>query len=420
MPWHNSHLYWDGSYGACCFETIPPAGQRLTLSNSSLEDWHNSEAMQNFRQRMLGNEPLPECAWCYYEEKHGHESKRIKENFKVAIFTKEAFQKSFLQSPWYSTFQLATKNHKVKLPIDLHLNFGNECNLACKMCNSQASSKFASHMQRWQIPVKAINNWTNDNNQYQQLLKNIQSIPTINRIHIMGGEPLINKRFREFLAWLIDNNYSNLSFSFVSNGTILNEKLIEDLKFFRSVDIEISIESIEDNNHYIRQGTDTRQVLSNILTLKNHVSDSFNVILRTAPQLFSINNYHKLILFAYENRLSVQSVPVQSPNYLSIDVLPMNIKEKFISNYENLKLSLEKNVPNIKELSTGRNVARLEQQLIHECDSMINLLKKPSPDIITNLQAELIYWIKKWDMAYSLDAKEYFPEYKLFLETCGY
>ena len=71
VPWTNTHLYWHGQYGACCYEAQPPMGDVYTLKSHSLSEWRNSETMKNFRQRIMGDKPLPECQFCYNEERHG-------------------------------------------------------------------------------------------------------------------------------------------------------------------------------------------------------------------------------------------------------------------------------------------------------------------------------------------------------------
>lgn len=421
VPWHNSHLYWNGTYGACCSESVKPIGPEVNLSHASLHEWHNSQAMRNMRLRILGSEQLPECESCYREEASGHESRRIKENFKVGIFTKQAFEKSFQQSAWYPLFeQSSDSGSTTKLPIDLHIDFGNECNLACKMCFPSASSRIAQQFQEWKIPVVTKSNWTNDDGLYARFLENIRSIPNLHRIHLMGGEPLISKRFHSFVDWLIANNYSNLSLSFVSNGTHINKELINKLNFFSSVDIEISLESIHLNNHYIRQGSDTHVVLKNLYTLLESRSNKLNIILRSVPQLLNVNNYHEYIQFAYTNRLSIQSIPLIRPNYMAINVLPTEIRNNFIKSYQQVRNQIQANAPQIQTLTTGRDTSRLEQQLINECDVIITMLKQPEPDNVQQLRYELVDWLKRWDRVFDLDAVDVYPEYKDFLENYGY
>jgi molybdenum cofactor biosynthesis enzyme MoaA len=421
VPWHNSHLYWDGTYGACCSEKTKPQGLQKNLADTNIQEWHNGEAMRNFRLRILGNEKLPECRGCYYEEMRGHESRRIKENFKVAIFTKQAFEKSFSQSNWYDEFsKSAASGESSNLPIDLHVDFGNECNLACKMCAPGTSSKIASFYTKWNIAFDKFDNWTSSETLYQKFLSNIKLIPKIKRIHVMGGEPLINKKFYDFVDWLIDNNYKDLSLSFVSNGTKINQTLIKKLKFFQSVDIEISLESITSNNHYIRQGSETDQVLNNIVELLNHRSPSFNIVLRSVPQLFSVNNYFNLIEFAHKNNLIIQSIPLTDPEYLAINILPKNIRLNLLQKYEETKNKILSTSTSFKTLTTGRDATRLDQQLVKECETIMSMLKEPEPENVDVLRKNLVFWMTKWDKVFNLNAFEFFPEYSDFLQDCGY
>ncbi|CAB4133441.1 Radical_SAM domain containing protein [uncultured Caudovirales phage] len=417
VPWIGTHLYWDGTYGACCAEYKKLEGTEYNIKNTSLVQWHDSDTMRNFRSRIMGDSPLPECAGCYYEEEHGHESRRIKENFKVAIFTEQAFDKSYQQSPWKNHFTKETD----QLPIDWHLDFGNECNLACKMCSPNASSKIAHYYSEWGIKYNKQPNWTSDEQSWNQLINNIQSTKGIHRIHIMGGEPVINKKFVQFVDWLIENNHTNISLSFVSNATVYDQELIDKLKKFSSADIEVSLESIHKNNHYIRQGSNTDLVLSNIINMVNQQTNKLKIVLRTVPQLLNINNYHELILFAFDQRLSIQSIPVTNPPYLMATVLPYDLRQQLKENYIRTKNTiLDQSSSTTYTIATGRDTSRLHIQLIRECDTILNILDQPEPDNVAELRTTLISWLKRWDSQYNLDAREYYPEYKEFLENNGY
>lgn len=421
VPWFHSHLYWDGTYGACCSEHSKPQGPQKNIINTGIAEWYNSDAMRNFRLRILGNQPLPECQGCYNEESYGHQSRRMRENFKVAIFTKQAFEKSFEQSPWYTKFKTSEETgHTDKLPIDFHIDFGNECNLTCKMCFPSASSRIAQQYSKWNIALEKNSNWTNFDSLYNNFLNNIKSVSNLHRIHIMGGEPLVNKRFYAFIDWLIENNYHSISLSFVSNGTRIDKKLIEKLKFFKMVDIEISLESIHSNNHYIRQGSRTAEVIHNLQLLMQHRSNTFNVILRSVPQLLNVNNYHEYILFAYKHNLSIQSIPLTNPSYLSIGVLPIDLRRELIPKYQQVKNTILENASNLQTISVGRDTSRLELQLSQECDLIISLLQQAEPANVNKLRKELIFWLTRWDKVSKLNAYDFYPEYHDFLNEYGY
>ena len=332
VPWTNLHMYWDGSFGLCCSESKKPYPNKLSdrynIKHMTVDQWYQSDVMKAKRIEILGDRHLSECTFCYTEEKFGYESRRSKENLKTVIFHNR-LEKSYQQSHWFDRFESAKFYSDQNLPIDWHIDLGNECNLACKMCNPRASSKIDAQYKKWKLEDKSYSNWTNDSDSFRNFLLSIDKI-NVHRLHFMGGEPFYSKKFLQIVDYLLEKKRNNISVSVVTNGTIINPLLIEKLKTFKSFDIEISIESIESNNHYIRQGSDTEQLIQNILFLKKQETDNFKVVLRTVPQLLSINTYHKLILWAWENKLPIQGIPLKSPSYLSMKILPKYLKNKFV------------------------------------------------------------------------------------------
>ena len=419
VPWTNTHIYWDGSFGMCCSEREQPHTDpaQFNIKNLTVGQWYNSKPMQAKRQAILGSEPINGCRDCYQEEAHGHESRRIRENFKTVIFTEQAFDRSYQQSPMRDAFATVTDRQ----PIDWHIDLGNECNLACKMCYPRASSKISAIYQKWQlIDVTANRNWTVNEESWQSFKHSIMATKNLNRLHFMGGEPMLSKRFIELLDFLIAQGRTDISISFVSNGTMAYEQAVARLKQFKSCDIEISIESVKDNNHYIRQGSATADVKRTILELARHQSNTFNIVLRTVPQLLSVNNYDELIRWALQNRLAIQSIPLTEPDYLQICVLPTDVRNRLIPKYTELLSQLNELVPDRVGLTTGRNTANLESMLSRHTETVINMLSAPEPNDIAGLQQQLTHWLIKWDREFGLDAGEFYPEYREFLLEHGY
>ena len=421
VPWTNTHIYWDGSFGVCCSENHKPYSedQEFNLKNITVQEWCNSDPMKQIRSQILGDIPLTNCQHCYKQEQSGHESRRIKENFKSVIFTEKAFTKSYEQSHWYERFESAKDFQDQEYPIDWHVDLGNECNLSCKMCNPNASSQIASKFKKWNIAFQERPNWTNSEFAWQNFIKSIDSA-RLKRLHFMGGEPMLSKRLKNIIDYLISKKRTNTSISFVTNGTILDLELVEKLFKFKSFDIEISLESIYKNNDYIRQGSDVDKILNNILVLKKLQNDKFHVVLRTVPQLLSINNYDKLILWAWENKLSIQSIILNNPAILAVNVLPKELRQSFVQNYEQAKSLILENKSEINTITTGRDTSRLDIQLARECDSMINLLQAEQPKNIKMLKKDLSSWLTRWDKEFNLNAYEFYPEYKEFLDNIGY
>ena len=424
VPWTNHHFYWDGSYGVCSSESKRPVTDQ-NLKNTSLIEWYDSDAMRDFRRRILSDQPLPECSSCYKEEAVGYQSRRIKENYKLGIFTEHgdnAFKHSFQQSSWHSKFNNNGSNNL--LPIDWHVDLGNECNFACKMCIPEASSKIANAYKSWDIKFNQKPNWVNNTDSWQQLLENLSSVKErLNRIHIIGGEPLVNKKFYQLIDWLLENNYQHVSVSVVTNGTNVTTDLIDKLKQFRLVHFEVSAESVNQTNDYIRQGCDYIKLWETIEFLATQQTENFQLVLRSAPQLLSVNDYHEYITKAYSMGLAITSVPLSYPAHMAINVLPWSTKQNIKIRYEEVLAMLEQDIKKeslTNTIALGRDTSRLAHLLARECRVIISMLTSQTPANVDELRYSLVEWLTKWDQKYDYDARNLYPEYQIFLESYGY
>ena len=348
-PWYELHIYWDGSLGICCQEShklYSPNDKQYNISTMSINEWFNSEPVQKFRKQILGDNTLSQCSRCYLEEAHGGNSRRLKSNQKSVIFTKTAFNDSFNQSPGYQHFSnIKTNTH----PIDIHIDLGNFCNLACKMCNAESSSTIASQQVRWGIESSRQylgTDWTKNTEVWNNFKKQLLDIPNLNNIHFMGGETLLTRRFDDLVDTLIEHNRFEVCFSFVTNGTVFREELMNKLRHFKRVGIEISIETIDEHNAYQRQGTDTALVLENIKKYQQWCNNSsITVALRPAPSVLSVGYYTELLQYALDNQFVVKSLLCYTPRYLSIEILPKEIKSKYQKNIKSFYLNFLRFAP---------------------------------------------------------------------------
>lgn len=424
IPWIGMHLYWDGSFGACCAERNRPyeesEWQQYNIKNMTVMEWFNAAPMQKIRSDIVGYDKLTACSSCYKDEQQGHESKRIKENFKTVIFTKQAFDKSFKQSAWYDRFN---KPIVTQPPIDWHIDFGNECNLACKMCRPQSSSLIESKYKVWGIEHEHRKNWTTDESSWNNFIKSIDQTK-INRLHFIGGEPLLSKRFVQLVDHLLATNRTEISLSFTTNGTLYNQDLIDKLKKFRSVDVEVSIEAFNAQQNYIRQGQGDKclpVVTETLNMILRQRTESFSLVLRSVPQLLNVSSYHTYIKWAWDNNVSIQSNLLQQPYYLKITVLPYELRQTLIHNFQQVKEEIENTkTTDFATMAVGRDVSRLDLQLINECNTIINILKEPEPANVKELQTQLAEWLMRWDKEYKLNAYDVYPEFKEFLNEIQY
>jgi hypothetical protein len=235
----------------------------------------------------------------------------------------------------------------------------------------------------------------------------------------MGGETLIQPRFEELIDFLIAHNRTDICISFVTNGTVYNDRLIQKLKQFTRVGLEVSIETLAESNAYIRQGTDTDLVLANIKKYQaKSNNDSITVTLRPAPNLFSARDYWQVIQLALDQQLIIKSTICTDPKFLSIEALPYTIRQGYVANYRQLldtyRLTDVATDYNESDPHNYRLVAR--NQIVQ----MLAMLTAPDPVNQKVLLTQLCQHIQAWDQVYGYDARTLYPEMLELLTGYGY
>lgn len=385
----------------------------------SIAEWFNSEPVQKFRQQILGNKSVSACSRCYQEEEAGSHSRRIRSNQKSVIF-RQAFHDSFEQSPGRKHFDDSgiTNTH----PIDLHVDLGNYCNLACKMCDARASSTIASQQVKWGIEssrqyLKA--DWTKDEETWHSFLQQLLDIPNLNNIHFMGGETLLTRRFENLVDHMIQHKRFDLCFSFVTNGTVFRPDLMDKLKRFRRVGIEVSIETVDSHNAYQRQGTDTNKVLENIDKYQTWCNGS-NITLTARPAIsaLTIGYFPGLLQYCLDKNLIVKSLLVNTPDFLDAVILPDSVKQQYLKHYQVLIDQLSHvNLAIDYNASDPHNHVMIVKEQAQMC---MNVLSKPAPKNANKLRQLMVEHCKKWDQIYGYDARTLYPELENVWNQYGY
>jgi uncharacterized Fe-S cluster-containing radical SAM superfamily protein len=339
----------------------------------------------------------------------GGNSRRIKSNQKSVIF-RQAFADSFEQSPGRRHFDESgiTSTH----PIDIHIDLGNYCNLACKMCNAQASSTIASQQVKWGIESSKQylgTDWTRDQQVWNSFLTQLLDIPKLNNIHFMGGETLLTRRFEDFVDHMIAHNRLDVCFSFVTNGTTFNPELMTKLKKFRRVGIEVSIETVDAHNVYQRQGTDNHLVMTNLDRYQDMCNGS-NITLTARPAVsaLTIGYFPGLLEYCLDKKLIVKSLLVTNPRFLDAVVLPDTAKQQYLKQYQTLVDRLDGvQVLADYNASDPNNHTAIVKEQVQMC---MNILRQPAPPDAEQQLKLMVEHCRKWDQVYGYDARSLYPE----------
>ncbi len=411
-PWYEAHIYWDGSLGICCQESHKLSEDpQYNIQNMTLAEWFNSEPVRAFRMKMFDAAGTDTCSRCYFEEAHSGTSRRHRSNQKSVIFTKQAFNESFQQSPHHDRFMFSKGMDGLSdtMPVDLHIDLGNHCNLACKMCWPGASTRIASQYVKWGLPAEQYLgvDWTKDDQVWTRFLVELVSIPKLKNIHFMGGETLLSPRLEQLVDYMIQHERFDVSFSFVTNGTVYRPELIEKLKQFPRVGIEISIETATRHNDYIRQGSRFEEVLTNIKKYKQLcTSSSVSVTLRPSISALSIGYYHTLLDFALTEQLLIKSLVVTNPDYLNPSVLPGRVRDLYTKPYQDIfdqlsavDIDVDYNESDPSNYQHGvKQQARQVLQLMRSWNSRAGM-------------EELAVKCQQWDKEFGFDLLELYPEF---------
>ena len=414
-PWFEIHMYWNGDYGICCSERhkITHSGYdeqtEYNIKTMSIKEWYNTGVIKEVRNKLLSDTRLSNCERCYIEQKTTGTSRRHKQLQKSAIFQSN-FSESYQQSPNLPKF----KGQKPSVPMDFHIDLGNYCNLACKMCWSGASSTIAKQNVVWgdesARPYLGVD-WTKDQTVWDRFCNELLEIP-IKNLHFMGGEPTLQPRFKQLLKFLIHHGRQDINFSFVNNCTKWDQELIDLLLQFNRVGLECSIETVTEHNNYIRQGSNIDIVLENIQKYKQVANnDRVTVTARPVISSLSVGTFHTLLRYCLDNQLLMKTNPLVRPDFMMVEHLPDSIKQEYKKPYVQLIADYNLDI-DIKQDINESDFHRLKDIIAIYTREVLNLLDTPSTNDSPGKLQELKTYCKKWDTVYNLNMWDLYPEFE--------
>lgn len=306
MPWSHAKLNVQGHISPCCLFDDTPEDGRPDISDG-IQNSINSDYMKNIRERMLAGENLPECHRCYSAEKNGVPSQRT-------TFTEMGWDKYIGGKP------------KVRF---LETAFSTHCNLACRMCGEEFSSKWKLINNPKKSPETSITSYSLD--VYDCDLSELEIIK------ILGGEPFLSKEHDEFLERIIEksNNPSKITLVYHTNGTIFPKQHIIDMwKKLKKVKIDLSIDGHGKLNEYLRPGHKWETIEENIDKFKE-----LGVQITNQAVIHNLNIMHIVDFCHWQMKVfgELQSLKVLDiPEHMSIRNMSDELKERAIQELDKM------------------------------------------------------------------------------------
>ncbi len=333
LPWKEIFLKPDADVLPCCSYTRPHS--LGNLKNNHITNILHGKELKTLRKNMLNDIKSLGCQGCYYEEKHGLESRRQYHNKKSDFSKTDAIKMTSSDGD--------VKNKDLFFDF-VELSLDSTCNLKCRCCSGDSSTLIAIeeekifglsynknkilNSQEKETIVKNLGEWLNDKT---------------NVIKFAGGEPTLQKGHYQILDSLIENNKEKTTrIEYAINGSNLhykNKSILDYWKVFKNVSIVVSIDGHEKTFEYLRHGASWENTKKNIQLIKQtcphailEVSSVISSLSIESTMLLQKNFHIEGILLG--NSFKMQTINGHDGSY-GVQTLPLHHKKRIAAMIDN-------------------------------------------------------------------------------------
>lgn len=305
-PWINVAIFEDGRVSACC---LVEDGSEERITQSSLSNILGNNRNVKLRQDFLQGIRPVECVQCWRNEDAGKISKRLNDRF--------VFKNQWFNIDWNQT------NATQFVSLDIKLK--NTCNLSCRICSPQFSSKWYDEMCKHESVYPEVKNYKNirlewDDSTDQKIWNEVTAVgQQIRYITFSGGEPLLDKSHVKMLKFLIESGVScEVNLHYNTNGTIYAEHLVPLWNKFNQVELSFSIDNVEEKFEYERYGADWDETVKVIDQYLNLDKDQYSFNINNTVSVLNVLDIYDLYQFALNKNLKLSFNMLSTPEELNI------------------------------------------------------------------------------------------------------
>nr|WP_275407645.1 twitch domain-containing radical SAM protein [Asanoa ferruginea] len=320
LPWLQMIVRADGQVQVCNRMSGFVENERrpVNVSTASPTDIWNARGLVEMRHRMLTGERVDACSECYLLEERGAESLRLE--------MLRRWEAGFLNEGRHTleVFMAERRPTATDGPRWIQGDLGNRCNLACRMCNSGASSKILHDPVhgRWSGPAldatRQTDAWYGDPVLLAGLLT---SAPDLRQLHIIGGEPTLMTEIDEVLDLVVQTGRApQIELSFHTNASRPSAPWFKWFAHFRAVVAYISVDGAEEDYEYIRYPAKWPRFTKNLEQLLT--VEGLEVRAHVVVQAYNVLRIGRLLAFLEQHGVRVDIHLLAEPAYLDVQVLP--------------------------------------------------------------------------------------------------
>ena len=353
----------------CCVAGSPisdsKSGKLYSPTTHTLDEIWNSSEMRETRRKMLSGEQVSTCKVCYMEESLGGTSHRLNYNYQWIEKNKD---KEYILDRVKTCEE---NNLKAPPPLSLDVKPGSVCNLFCRMCNAENSSKIHTETKQLLKENKKSSKFfelkhlelSKDWFQDPKLKKNIiQWLPHIQTIYVSGGETLLIREFWDLMDDIKKSDCAkNIILGIHTNCTVIPNKLFNLLKAFYKINLFLSIDGHGLAYEYMRYPAKWCEVEKNIIKIMNKKPKNTKVFLEPVIQIYNILNLSDFLQWKeklFGKTINLNLNVLHGPPWLTIKILPKNVRQVALEKI----LKHEKKQP-VREIKLVKNILSEEPDL---------------------------------------------------------
>ncbi len=149
---------------------------------------------------------------------------------------------------------LFDKGHKKNIPINVDFHVTYKCNLKCKHCYAASQNT----------------NFSNNELTLEEIKRTFDQLDELGTFYlrITGGEPFVHPQFKEILKYAYLKKFA---VSIVTNGTLISDDILDDLKEFKIRSLTFSLHGGDASVHdaFVGQNGAFEKLKKNIIKCKN-------------------------------------------------------------------------------------------------------------------------------------------------------
>lgn len=314
-------------------------GQEYLIQKDDIQDVLQSDELNEIKQRFLSGTQPRGCHRCWMEEISGKDSKRIRDNKKYQNLINEAV---IFDEP---------------KPRYLDLKLGNICNLKCRICGPQYSSRWISEQKRYDKLDGIVKDyerldWPEKSDKFWETVESL--IPNLEHLDFTGGEPFMISQHFDLLEKIIASGRANkVSLHYNSNGTQLPMNALKNIwPNFKYVDVHFSIDGYEKHFEYQRHPAKWKDALATMSVFKEYQKPNFDIKICHTVNIFNVFYLPEFLDWATQFGMNVYLNNLHEPKYYNISSIPYTAKVKI---QEKLESYNERNLHSVINFMMNSN-----------------------------------------------------------------